>query len=50
MEVYYLPKDPTKNTVKDPGNGIAGLLFVIGIAVFVVWAMFKLYEMINKVK
>ena len=48
MEVYYLPEDPAKNTVKDTGNGLAGLLFVIGIALFVVFAMFKLYGMINK--
>lgn len=50
MEVYYLPEDPAKNTVKHPGNGIAGMLFVIGIAVFVAWGMFQLYEMINKGK
>lgn len=47
IEVFYLPNNPKENTVKGTWNTNWFLLFVVLIAMAVVYMMYKLYEMVN---
>ncbi len=47
LDIYYLPSDPRRNTM----NGAWGSPFILGfgivIAVFVLFAVYKMYEMVK---
>ena len=47
IEVYYLPENPTQNTVRGTWNPNWFLAFVLLIAIAVLYMMYKLYEMLN---
>ena len=47
IEVYYLPEDPRQHTIKGDGNSNWFLLFVILIAVFVLYGAYQLYKQVN---
>jgi hypothetical protein len=47
IEVFYLPGNPKHNTVKGAWKGYGFLIFVIIIAVWVLYMAFKLYQMEN---
>lgn len=48
IEVFYLPDNPHDNTVKGTWNDNWFLLFVIAIALVVLYGMYQLYETVNK--
>lgn len=47
IEVYYLPEDPRQHTIKGNWNSNWFLLFVILIAVFVLYGAYQLYKQVN---
>lgn len=48
IEVYYLPQNPKRNTVKGAWQSNLLLAFAAAIVVFVCWAMYQLYVMVEK--
>ncbi|GAA4459509.1 hypothetical protein GCM10023189_33310 [Nibrella saemangeumensis] len=47
VDVFYLPDNPHHNTVKGAWNDNWFLLFVVAIALAIVYMMYKLYLMLN---
>jgi hypothetical protein len=47
IEVFYLPDNPNENTVKGTWNDNWFLLFVLLIAIAVLYMMYELYLMVN---
>lgn len=47
IEVYYLPDNPKHNTVKGAWKSTGFLIFMIVIAVAVLFMVYKLYEMLE---
>lgn len=48
IEVFYLPHNPKRNTVKGAWKSHWFLAFMIAIAIAVVYMMYELYKMVNK--
>ncbi|RYY25040.1 MAG: hypothetical protein EOO04_12290 [Chitinophagaceae bacterium] len=47
IEIFYLPDNPKHNTVRGAWKSYGFLIFVIIIAVWVLFMSYKLYEMVN---
>lgn len=47
LDVYYNPGNPALNTVQGAWQSGILLIFTAGIAVFVCWAMYQLWEMVQ---
>lgn len=47
IEVYFLPEDPRQHTIKGNWNSNWFLLFVVLIAVFVLYGAYRLYRQVN---
>ena len=47
IEVYYLPENPAQHTVKGSWKSYGFLIFMIAIALWVLYMMYKLYQMVN---
>jgi hypothetical protein len=47
VEIYYLPANPKRNTVKGAWGSPAILIFLILLTVFVLFAVYKVYEMMQ---
>jgi len=47
IDVYYLPTNPKRNTVKGAWESPAMVVFGIIIALFVLFAAWKIWEMVN---
>lgn len=47
LEIWYLPSNPRKNTVKGAWGSPFFLIFVIVIALFVLFAAYKINEMVQ---
>lgn len=47
VEIYYLPANPKRNTVKGARGSPAILIFLILLTLFVLFAVYKVYEMVQ---
>jgi hypothetical protein len=47
VDVYYLPDDPRKHTVKGAWKSNGLVVFGLAIALFMLFAAYKIYEMIQ---
>ena len=47
IDIYYLPENPKRNTVKGAWKSAGMLIFTVLLALFVIFAAYKIYRMIE---
>lgn len=47
IEVFYLPENPKRNTVKGAWGSTVFLIFMIVITIVVLWMTYKLFQMVS---
>jgi hypothetical protein len=47
IEIFYLPNNPRRNTVRGAWSSTGFFIFMVIITIAVLWMTYKLYETVN---